>query len=753
MTDLVVYKNRKLGSFLSIPKSKTLSDERNLEDSIYFARYMRKLKSKSVEELRETEHYKTKMEQYESVLADVDTSSIKDVGTKLRLNIKKYNPVANSVTKHVEGGAVRKSYHDVELLQVSKNTFKPMLHLGGNPNPYANTQFAPAPRRDVVVQPINTMRPVRPTRPMRQQKVTEHGVGETETLKSLVNDLENVCSIFAIKGASAETSDVSYMFSEFIGNSLYNDFHEEWDPSTVVFEELDDNDKDTEEEQIGGMGSKDMDNIMSAIAFFCQAAKPSLLFIRNNVHRVKPVAYSLLGTANSVIDVTVDVAETMMPGVLLDSQKRIYMIIANPKDAVTERFVNEFAAGFVISSKSNPEQINPNKLTLTQKSLLGLVTTVTASNKEDWLKAIGNQIREDILIPIHEVNILKGYEGESKKQALLKTLVDRYSGDNHGLSDSIVAQMLAFLRMIQNDDRIDDEYWRRFQDFASIEQIHIDTSKKIVKRLWKVIFTVLMILVFLTTRYLKSDSLYYNEDIQTPQIEVSDVTNLNSFTRAIVGEMRTQFASYGDVGIKVFDKAILQTIKKHKNTYLDLRNLWFLNVAVLHVRKMAQMYIGDQSIGNSYVPSLSLDTNLGQITLTSILPKIKSIVMIDEPKFQESMYHNCVADVTNHHRDLDEVNSFFNVGNLIYKRAISSETRRDAQIDIISSQLRCFLFLNDDKYKQLLEKLKTAFDIPTNDMANQLTRLGTGISGVYGVKKMDNLLYFIDQLKGLRSSS
>ena len=360
---------------------------------------------------------------------------------------------------------------------------------------------------------------------------------------------------------------------------------------------------------------------------------------------------------------------------------------------------------------------------------------------------------EDILTPLDEIKILKGYEGESKKQALLKTLVDRYSGDNHGLSDSIVAQMLAFLRMIQNDDRIDDEYWRRFQDFASIEQIHIDTSKKIVKRLWKVIFTVLMILVFLTTRYLKSDSLYYNEDIQTPQIEVSDVTNLNSFTRAIVGEMRTQFASYGDVGIKVFDKAILQTIKKHKNTYLDLRNLWFLNVAVLHVRKMAQMYIGDQSIGNSYVPSLSLDTNLGQITLTSILPKIKSIVMIDEPKFQESMYHNCVADVTNHHRDLDEVNSFFNVGNLIYKRAISSETRRDAQIDIISSQLRCFLFLNDDKYKQLLEKLKTAFDIPTNDMANQLTRLGTGISGVYGVKKMDNLLYFIDQLKGLRSSS
>ena len=93
------------------------------------------------------------------------------------------------------------------------------------------------------------------------------------------------------------------------------------------------------------------------------------------------------------------------------------------------------------------------------------------------------------------------------------------------------------------------------------------------------------------------------------------------------------------------------------------------------------------------------------------------------------------------------------MGNLIYKRAISSETRRDAQIDIISSQLRCFLFLNDEKYKQLLEKLETAFDIPTNDMANQLTRLGTGISGVYGVKKMDNLLYFIDQLKGLRSSS
>ena len=73
---------------------------------------------------------------------------------------------------------------------------------------------------------------------------------------------------------------------------------------------------------------------------------------------------------------------------------------------------------------------------------------------------------EDILTPLDEIKILKGYEGESKKQALLKTLVDRYSGDNHGLSQGRAWQMLAFLRMIQNDE-IDDEYWRRFQDFAT----------------------------------------------------------------------------------------------------------------------------------------------------------------------------------------------------------------------------------------------------------------------------------------------
>jgi len=74
---------------------------------------------------------------------------------------------------------------------------------------------------------------------------------------------------------------------------------------------------------------------------------------------------------------------------------------------------------------------------------------------------------EDILTPLDEIKILKGYEGESKKQALLKTLVDRYSGDNNGLSKSRVVRMLAFFKAIQNDDRIDDRFWRGFRQFTT----------------------------------------------------------------------------------------------------------------------------------------------------------------------------------------------------------------------------------------------------------------------------------------------
>ena len=71
--------------------------------------------------MRGTKHYKSKTQQYAKSLEGIDTTSLKDMSTKLKLNIKMYNPLAKTDTKYKEGGSVRKSYKTIELLQVSKN--------------------------------------------------------------------------------------------------------------------------------------------------------------------------------------------------------------------------------------------------------------------------------------------------------------------------------------------------------------------------------------------------------------------------------------------------------------------------------------------------------------------------------------------------------------------------------------------------------------------------------------------------------
>ena len=128
MTVLKEYDNKNVGKFLSIP-TKTYENG-DVLDALYFSRYMRRLLSSSIEEMRSSEHYKNTMNKWTSMLSDVDVNDFNSVESKLKLNINVFDPLKTEM--QMQGGRVAKeSYKTVELLKVGKDKYKPMLKVTG----------------------------------------------------------------------------------------------------------------------------------------------------------------------------------------------------------------------------------------------------------------------------------------------------------------------------------------------------------------------------------------------------------------------------------------------------------------------------------------------------------------------------------------------------------------------------------------------------------------------------------------------
>jgi hypothetical protein len=123
---------------------------------------------------------------YKTLLAGVDTRDIPAVEMALKYNIELFNPLR--ATQQIGGDKAdkRKSYYNVQLLKISNNKYKPIVHLGGD----AKTAAQPIPiARPSAPKPLNNLKPIRPIRskpPMRAStKLEEQILNDLETIQEL----------------------------------------------------------------------------------------------------------------------------------------------------------------------------------------------------------------------------------------------------------------------------------------------------------------------------------------------------------------------------------------------------------------------------------------------------------------------------------------------------------------------------------------------------------------------------------------
>tara|TARA_Y100000385_G_scaffold282690_1_gene337543 strand:+ start:1643 stop:4612 length:2970 start_codon:yes stop_codon:yes gene_type:complete len=147
MTVLKEYNNKNMGKFLSIP-TKTYENG-DVLDALYFSRYMKRLLTSTVEEVRSSEHYKNTMHKWTTALSDIDMNDFNSVESKLKLNINVFDPLK---TEMQGGGVVKESYKTVELLKVGKDKYKPMLKVTGGAQPSRVFSQLPRPQSAQSIQ-------------------------------------------------------------------------------------------------------------------------------------------------------------------------------------------------------------------------------------------------------------------------------------------------------------------------------------------------------------------------------------------------------------------------------------------------------------------------------------------------------------------------------------------------------------------------------------------------------------------------
>ena len=208
-----IYKNKNIGQFISLPTKqfecdKMHSESDNFLDTLYFARYFRKLKNADVEQLRSSPHYHKTLNTYKTLLAGVDTRDIPAVEMALKYNIELFNPLR--ATQQIGGDKAdkRKSYCNVQLLKISNNKYKPILHLGGDGASAALTQPSnSAPRR--YTKPQSTK-----PRSTIVRSVPRSMRASTKLEKQILNDLETIQKL--------DSPESTIKFSnEFLTNPTY----------------------------------------------------------------------------------------------------------------------------------------------------------------------------------------------------------------------------------------------------------------------------------------------------------------------------------------------------------------------------------------------------------------------------------------------------------------------------------------------------------------------------------------------------
>ena len=678
MDELKVYTNKNIGSFLSIPASK-IAQSNNLEDSIYFSRHLNKLRHKSIEELRGTKHYKSKTQQYAKYLEGIDTTSLKDMSTKLKLNIKMYNPLAKTDPKYKEGGSVRKSYKTIELLKVSKNSFKPMLFLGGTPNAAARS-FIGFQQPRLARNAIGPGAVVKPLKRQAHSVVSQNQIPgyNPEIKESLINDFVKL--VKAVKGEE----DASVLLSEFMSNAMYDKLFSQWDPTNILFEDLDDLENDNDQLGGGGVPITSIVRMLPKIINYALSVLPEL--------DLEPLI--TLGTLVSKAGIKAGLKSGIfilrIPEHLIKRQeKNLYMVLLAKADEKGFTYKSVRAVG-VLLSKNKPENIK--SLGLSQRTLLKWFSFISGS-PEKWAFSIGNQLRTDIKISIEDVDVLKG-QPSTDKDRLLQKLMNQFSED---------LVMSRYLKMVAEGD-MDPEIWNRFQAYASISDASRstansnDTINSIVGILFSTIFaSIIMLVVYLDYKLRNLDGLDHSRPLPRRFLRQPGFETLESLEKqtlsvvdTVSSDLKTHFYKLGEFTKQVYQEGIEDTINKY--------NLKRNFIAGLFV-SLSQFMVNYAMQGNlSQEQGLSISTHVVSYDgpkptpLTEALSNFNKMYGWDKTEIQEAIRDNCIADLSYYNKVYPEYQGFFGM------------FRNEKELDrlargMISTTLKCEMFLNG-KYKQ-----------------------------------------------------
>ncbi len=669
MDELKVYTNKNIGSFLSIPASK-IAKTNNLEDSIYFSRHLNKLQNKSIDELRGTKHYRSKTQQYAKSLEGIDTTSLKDISTKLKLNIKMYNPLAKTYPKYKEGGSVRKSYKTIELLQVSKNSFKPMLFLGGTPNAAARSFIG-------FQQPRLARNAIGPGAVVKPLKRQAHSVAvqnqipgyNPEIKESLINDFVKL--VKAVKGEE----DVSVLLSQFMSNAMYDELFSQWDPTNMIFEDLDDLENDND--QLGG-GGVPIDSIVRMLPQIIQFSRQNLEMITPIVKFGKKAAIHIIGIPQYLIK---------------QQEKNLYMVLLAETDEKGLTFNSMKAIG-VLLSKNKPENIK--SLGLSQRTLLKWFSLISGDPKT-WARSIGNQLRTDIKISIEDFDVLKGQPSKDKDR-LLQKLMNQFSED---------LLMIRYLKMVVEDD-VDPEIWNQFQAYASTSNASRSTANSNdTKNFWmfSIIFASIMILiVYLRYKVLEWDGKLREWDgldhsqplprrfLRQPGFETLESLEKQTLSVAdtVSSDLKTHFNKLGEFTKQVYQEGIEDTINK-----FNLKRNFLVSLFV----SLSQFGVNYAMQGNlSQEQGLAISTHVVSYDgpkpapLTEALSNFNKMYGWDKTEIQEAIRDDCIADLSYYNKVYPEYQGHFGM------------FRNEKELDrlarsMISTTLKCEMFLNGE-YKQ-----------------------------------------------------
>ena len=596
MDELKVYTNKNIGSFLSIPASK-IAKTNNLEDSIYFSRHLNKLRNKSIDELRGTKHYKSKTQQYAKSLEGIDTTSLKDMSTKLKLNIKMYNPLAKTDTKYKEGGSVRKSYKTIELLQVSKNSFKPMLFLGGTPNAAARSFIGfQQPRKYPGRQAALKTPPLRNIHTPSPKNIPNFNSDyDISMVESLMNDFNKVLKSIEAKG------DVNEMISDFISNPIYKELRTMWSPSNLIFE-------DTEElgKQNGGDANSQqlislLENpLMSSFMTFL-ARTPTAM--KRTFDRVASVAIPGLKF------VLVNIPNKLFEGINT-FEKKMYVVILTKETNGKINPDNSAIVGSLISKKSITEikSINPLSIKLVKPF------TYLSGGPQKWAFRMGEQMTK--MTPA-EFEKLKSPKNEGRDR-LIEDLTSRFKDDE---------LMVYFLEQI-NSDELNAELWQGLEEHVRrskyITEDYLSRKKKLFYSLYYLILVCVIYYMFFLNR---------REYLQN------------------------QFKQYGEAGVTIFNQAFIDPIPGWNVKANLIKQIIYHFLTI--IQDFEPLYpITQELIKTIPEPAAGIVEYVRKNTAGQILNYFRDNGIQTE-LVQEMIYTECIRDIANYRKTVPDYSSPF----------------------------------------------------------------------------------------------